>query len=61
MKRFVTLALLATATTASAAPPTDAELSRFRTWLAPLKQPIVRRYSGGKDVMGACGMLASIH
>jgi 23S rRNA (adenine2503-C2)-methyltransferase len=42
-------------------PPTDAELSQFRTWLAPLGQPIVRRYSGGKDVEGACGMLAADH
>jgi 23S rRNA (adenine2503-C2)-methyltransferase len=39
-------------------PPTAEELSRFRTWLSPLGQPIVRRYSGGKDVQGACGMLA---
>lgn len=42
-------------------PPTAAELSRFRDWLAPLGQPIVRRYSGGKDVDGACGMLAADH
>jgi 23S rRNA (adenine2503-C2)-methyltransferase len=40
-------------------PPTDEELSQFRTWLTPLGQPIVRRYSGGKDVEGACGMLAA--
>lgn len=40
-------------------PPTDDELSRFRTWLEPLGQPIVRRYSGGKDVNAACGMLAT--
>jgi 23S rRNA (adenine2503-C2)-methyltransferase len=40
-------------------PPDDAELSRFRDWLAPLGQPVVRRYSGGKDVEGACGMLAA--
>jgi 23S rRNA (adenine2503-C2)-methyltransferase len=25
-------------------PPSEDELSRFRTWLAPLRQPIVRRY-----------------
>jgi 23S rRNA (adenine2503-C2)-methyltransferase len=43
------------------APPTAEELSRFRAWLAPLGQPIVRRYSGGKDVDGACGMLAADH
>ena len=46
-------------TTGRFAPPSDAELSQFRTWLAPLAQPIVRRYSGGKDVDGACGMLAA--
>lgn len=39
--------------------PTEAEVSRFRDLLAPLGQPIVRRYSGGKDVEGACGMLAA--
>jgi 23S rRNA (adenine2503-C2)-methyltransferase len=43
------------------APPTAEELSRFRAWLAPLGQPVVRRYSGGKDVDGACGMLAADH
>ena len=43
------------------APPTEAELSQFRTWLEPLGQPIVRRYSGGKEVAGACGMLAADH
>jgi 23S rRNA (adenine2503-C2)-methyltransferase len=40
-------------------PPSEEELSRFRDWLQPLGQPIVRRYSGGKDVDGACGMLAA--
>jgi len=40
-------------------PPTAEELARFREWLAPLGQPIVRRYSGGKDVAAACGMLAA--
>jgi 23S rRNA (adenine2503-C2)-methyltransferase len=40
-------------------PPTAEELARFRDLLAPLRQPIVRRYSGGKDVAGACGMLAA--
>jgi 23S rRNA (adenine2503-C2)-methyltransferase len=39
--------------------PTAAEVSAFRDLLAPLGQPIVRRYSGGKDVAGACGMLAA--
>jgi 23S rRNA (adenine2503-C2)-methyltransferase len=42
-------------------PPTAEELARFRDWLTPLGQPIVRRYSGGKDVDGACGMLAAEH
>ncbi len=41
------------------APPTDGELARFRDWLAPLGQPVVRRYSGGKDIDAACGMLAA--
>ena len=40
-------------------PPSAEELSRFRDLLQPLGQPIVRRYSGGKDVDGACGMLAA--
>jgi 23S rRNA (adenine2503-C2)-methyltransferase len=40
-------------------PPTDDELRRFRDALQPLRQPIVRRYSGGKEVDGACGMLAA--
>lgn len=40
-------------------PPSDEELRRFRDRLQPLGQPIVRRYSGGKDVAGACGMLAA--
>jgi 23S rRNA (adenine2503-C2)-methyltransferase len=48
-------------TTGRFTPPTDQELSRFRDFLVPLAQPIVRRYSGGKDVEGACGMLASDH
>jgi 23S rRNA (adenine2503-C2)-methyltransferase len=43
------------------APPDDAERRRFRDLLAPLGQPIVRRYSGGKEVEGACGMLAADH
>lgn len=42
-------------------PPSEAELSQFRTYLEPLRQPVVRRYSGGKDVEGACGMLAADH
>ncbi len=40
-------------------PPSTAELQAFRDALsAELHQPIVRRYSGGKDIHGACGMLA---
>jgi 23S rRNA (adenine2503-C2)-methyltransferase len=41
------------------APPDADELKRFRDALQPLGQPIVRRYSGGKDVNAACGMLAA--
>jgi 23S rRNA (adenine2503-C2)-methyltransferase len=48
-------------TTGRYQPPTAAELADFRRWLAPLGQPVVRRYSGGKDVDGACGMLAADH
>jgi 23S rRNA (adenine2503-C2)-methyltransferase len=40
-------------------PPDEAELKAFRDALQPLGQPIVRRYSGGKDVLAACGMLAA--
>jgi 23S rRNA (adenine2503-C2)-methyltransferase len=41
-------------------PPTSDEWSRFRDALARELpgQPIVRRYSGGKDEHAACGMLA---
>jgi 23S rRNA (adenine2503-C2)-methyltransferase len=41
-------------------PPDEAELNAFREALQGLGQPIVRRYSGGKDVHAACGMLAGI-
>jgi 23S rRNA (adenine2503-C2)-methyltransferase len=41
------------------APPSEAELRAFRDALAPLGQPIVRRYSGGKDAHAGCGMLAA--
>jgi len=41
------------------APPDERELAAFRAGLQPLGQPIVRRYSGGKDVQAACGMLAA--
>lgn len=42
-------------------PPTEAEWSAFRDALARHLpgQPVVRRYSGGKDRHAACGMLAS--
>ena len=40
-------------------PPEADELSAFRDALQALGQPIVRRYSGGKDVQAGCGMLAA--
>lgn len=39
-------------------PPTPEELKRFRAILASAHVPIIRRYSGGKDVDAACGQLA---
>lgn len=39
-------------------PPTPEELDRFRDHLQILGAPIARRYSGGKSIEGACGMLA---
>jgi 23S rRNA (adenine2503-C2)-methyltransferase len=40
-------------------PPGPEELNRFRDALTvELGMPVVRRYSGGKDVQGGCGMLA---
>jgi 23S rRNA (adenine2503-C2)-methyltransferase len=41
-------------------PPDADELKAFRDALQPLGQPIVRRYSGGKDVDAGCGMLAAV-
>jgi 23S rRNA (adenine2503-C2)-methyltransferase len=41
------------------APPSADELAAFRDALQALGQPIVRRYSGGKDVRAGCGMLAA--
>ncbi len=41
-------------------PPDEAERLAFRDALQILGQPIVRRYSGGKDVDAACGMLAAV-
>ena len=40
-------------------PPSPAELSAFRDALrAHLPAPVARRYSGGRDIRAACGMLA---
>lgn len=40
-------------------PPTAEELKEFRDALARhVRQPIVRRYSGGKDIRASCGSLA---
>lgn len=40
-------------------PPSSAELNAFRDALrVKLGAPVVRRYSGGQDIHGACGMLA---
>jgi 23S rRNA (adenine2503-C2)-methyltransferase len=42
-------------------PPSADELARFRAALAVhLRQPVVRRYSGGQDVHAGCGMLAAV-
>jgi 23S rRNA (adenine2503-C2)-methyltransferase len=41
-------------------PPGNTELNQFRDYLRiHLHAPISRRYSGGKDINAACGMLAS--
>ena len=40
-------------------PPPAAELKAFRDALtAELGMPVLRRYSGGQDIDGGCGMLA---
>jgi len=40
-------------------PPSDTERNAFHDALtAELGMPVVRRYSGGQDIRGACGMLA---
>jgi 23S rRNA (adenine2503-C2)-methyltransferase len=40
-------------------PPSGPELNTFRDALRrELKMPVVRRYSGGGDIAGGCGMLA---
>jgi 23S rRNA (adenine2503-C2)-methyltransferase len=42
-------------------PPSADELKAFRDALtAELGMPIVRRYSGGQDIHGGCGMLAGL-
>lgn len=42
-------------------PPGEAELNAFRDALrVELGMPVVRRYSGGADIHGACGMLAGV-
>lgn len=42
------------------APPDDDERNRFRDSLRKhLAAPVIRRYSGGKDIQAACGMLAA--
>jgi 23S rRNA (adenine2503-C2)-methyltransferase len=41
-------------------PPGDAERNAFRDALRlHLAAPVIRRYSGGKDIQAACGMLAA--
>jgi 23S rRNA (adenine2503-C2)-methyltransferase len=41
-------------------PPSEADLSAFRTTLSEaIGVPVVRRYSGGKDIGAACGTLAA--
>jgi 23S rRNA (adenine2503-C2)-methyltransferase len=39
--------------------PTPEELGTFRDALDALGAPVVRRYSGGKDIAAACGTLAA--
>ena len=42
-------------------PPGAGELNTFRDALtAKLGMPVVRRYSGGQDIAGGCGMLAGV-
>jgi 23S rRNA (adenine2503-C2)-methyltransferase len=40
-------------------PPTEAERAQFHDALARLGVPVVRRYSGGKDIGAACGQLVA--
>ena len=39
--------------------PSEEGLASFRTSLSILGQPVVRRYSGGRDIRAGCGMLAA--
>jgi len=42
-------------------PPGDTERNAFRDFLRVyLAAPVIRRYSGGKDIQAACGMLAAL-
>jgi 23S rRNA (adenine2503-C2)-methyltransferase len=48
-------------TTGQFRPPAAEELGAFRDALrVELGMPVVRRYSGGQDVNGGCGMLAGL-
>jgi 23S rRNA (adenine2503-C2)-methyltransferase len=40
-------------------PPSPESLASFRQSLQILGQPVVRRYSGGRDIDAGCGMLAA--
>ncbi|MDB4928051.1 MAG: methyltransferase [Myxococcaceae bacterium] len=40
-------------------PPTAEERDRFHDRLAQMGVPVIRRYSGGKDIGAACGQLAT--
>jgi 23S rRNA (adenine2503-C2)-methyltransferase len=40
-------------------PPTETERAAFHDALARLGVPVVRRYSGGKDIGAACGQLVA--
>jgi len=43
-------------------PPSEDELNRFRDYLrVHLRMPVTRRYSGGRDVNAACGLLTGRH
>ncbi len=47
-------------TTGRFTPPGDDERNAFRDFLRThLAAPVIRRYSGGKDIQAACGMLAA--